>query len=134
MSIHDASHKIKAYFDSENGHTAMLIIILVAVAIGSFGLGMTLRPNGTPEVKIVSNPGLVVASAEDYKTNKAPSPQSATALTGTSGGAYVASKRGKKYYPVGCSAAKSLSAANKIYFATADEAEGKGYSLSTSCH
>ncbi len=46
---------------------------------------------------------------------------------------FVASSRGKKYYPVGCSAVKTLSQTNLVYFKDQAEAEAKGYSLSTSC-
>jgi hypothetical protein len=54
-------------------------------------------------------------------------------VTGTSSLPYVASKKGKKYYPVGCARTKSLSEANRIYFKDTTEAEAKGYTMSTSC-
>lgn len=50
-----------------------------------------------------------------------------------SSGQYVASSRGKKYYPVDCSAAKSLSPNNLIYFNSQQEAESAGYTKSASC-
>ena len=40
---------------------------------------------------------------------------------------FVASKRGKKYYPVGSAGANNLSEANKIYFPDAAAAEAAGY-------
>lgn len=40
---------------------------------------------------------------------------------------FVASKRGKKYYPVGSAGADNLSPANKIYFASREQAEAAGY-------
>ncbi|MDD5040992.1 MAG: hypothetical protein PHX87_01150 [Candidatus Peribacteraceae bacterium] len=40
---------------------------------------------------------------------------------------FVASKRGQKYYPVESASASNLSPANRIYFSTAEEAEGAGY-------
>ncbi len=40
---------------------------------------------------------------------------------------FVASTRGKKYYPVDSSGAESLSPENRVYFRTAEEAEGAGY-------
>lgn len=40
---------------------------------------------------------------------------------------FVASKRGKKYYPVNDPAAAKLSAANRVFFLTTEEAEKAGY-------
>lgn len=46
---------------------------------------------------------------------------------------FVASKIGKKYYPISCKAAESLSEKNKVYFKTEMEAQRAGYSLSERC-
>lgn len=43
------------------------------------------------------------------------------------GGGFVASSRGKKFYPAGSPAAAKLSPKNIIYFATRAEAEAAGY-------
>jgi hypothetical protein len=43
------------------------------------------------------------------------------------GVAFVASKRGKNYYPVDSSAGKRLVPDNRLYFRTAEEAEAMGY-------
>ena len=40
---------------------------------------------------------------------------------------FVASKRGKKYYPVGSSAGEQLVPENRIYFKTEEDAKGAGY-------
>lgn len=48
-------------------------------------------------------------------------------------GAFVASKKGKNYYPADCPVRKTLSLANLIFFDTFEEAESKGYKLSTRC-
>lgn len=40
---------------------------------------------------------------------------------------YVASKKGKKYYPVASRAAQSITPSNRQYFATAQEAVQAGY-------
>jgi hypothetical protein len=40
---------------------------------------------------------------------------------------FVASRRGQKYYPVESASASNLAPANRIYFRTAEEAEGAGY-------
>jgi len=44
------------------------------------------------------------------------------------GMAFVASSRGKKYYPVQSAAGEKIVPKNRIYFRTAEEAERRGYS------
>jgi len=50
-----------------------------------------------------------------------------------SSGEYVASNRGKMYYPIDCPAGDNLKPENKIYFKTSAEAEAAGYKRSASC-
>ncbi|MGC8651033.1 MAG: hypothetical protein ACP5RX_00140 [Minisyncoccia bacterium] len=46
---------------------------------------------------------------------------------------YVASSKGKYYYPIDCPLVDNLSEKNKIYFSTKEEAESKGYILNHKC-
>jgi len=46
---------------------------------------------------------------------------------------FVASKNGTKYYPVGCKSANRIKDENKIYFATAQEAELEGLTPAATC-
>ena len=46
---------------------------------------------------------------------------------------FVASKKGKYYYPTDCPLAQRLSQNNKVYFQTKQEAEAKGYQLNQKC-
>jgi len=48
-------------------------------------------------------------------------------------GSYVASKNGKKYYPLSCSGANRIKDENKIYFNTQALAESAGYSKAANC-
>lgn len=48
-------------------------------------------------------------------------------ITIPAGMRFVASKRGQKYYPVESASASALAPSNRIYFRTAQEAEGAGY-------
>lgn len=48
-------------------------------------------------------------------------------ITVPEGMRFVASRRGKKYYPVDSASASNLAPANRVYFKTAEEAEGAGY-------
>lgn len=142
MSIPDLSQKIKGFLDSPKGHDFLIILILIGTAIGSFYIGRTMRPEASPVV-IKSDPSLVVVSPEQAQIAKTtaknqpqttPLSQTASVVTSTQKGDFVASKRGKRYYPVDCSGAKTLKETNKIYFQTAAEAEQKGYTLSDSCN
>lgn len=48
-------------------------------------------------------------------------------------GPYVASKSGTKYHLVTCGGAKNIKEANKLFFATAREAEAAGYTKAANC-
>ena|SRR5258706_2684595 len=139
MSIAEAVQKIKSFLDSPKGHDVLIVIIIIATSISSFILGRTTRTEGSAVV-IRTDSSLIVDKSQEQpiiQTAAVLNTQKSSGspkMANTSGGAFVASSRGKKYYPVDCNAASSLSEANKIYFATAQEAEAKGYSLSSSCN
>ena len=48
-------------------------------------------------------------------------------------GSFVASKNGKKYYPLSCSGANRIKEENKIYFTTGEQAERAGYGKAANC-
>ena len=134
--------KIKQFFESEKGKDILIVLIVILVGLGAFGLGrlskdsssssvQTEYPNGALEQTINQGANVISAineeSGGDVITTK-----TATTTTNT-GKNYFASSRGKKYYPVECSAGKSLKQENRVYFATASDAEKAGYTLSSSC-
>lgn len=47
---------------------------------------------------------------------------------------FIASKSGTKYYPIGCGTANRINQENRIYFATEQEAQDKGYSRTATCN
>jgi len=47
--------------------------------------------------------------------------------------AFVASKNGKNYYPIDCKASDVIKEENKIFFASASDAQLAGYVLSARC-
>lgn len=47
---------------------------------------------------------------------------------------FVASKTGTKYYPPGCGSISRIKPENRIYFATEQAAEEKGYTRTTACN
>lgn len=67
-------------------------------------------------------------------TKTAPVEQKPETKTSTlTSGPIVASKNGSKYYLISCSGAKRISEANKIYFATEQDAKDAGLSPSSTC-
>jgi hypothetical protein len=73
---------------------------------------------------------LVAGQAVSTATGSFRIPLPASLLSGAgapAGARFVASKRGKKYYPVGSPGAERLSPANRVYFKTAEEAKKAGF-------
>ncbi len=161
MSIHDESPKIKSmvgtFLDSLIGQKTLIFIIITGVSVASFCLGLMSAAKDTPAVIIQTDPNLVVLNSKETDSSvtinsnsqntsataqnfgsESPKPTSIPTSTPeiktNPTGAFVASAKGKKYYPVNCPAAKNLSATNRVYFVSSAEAESKGYTLSTSCH
>lgn len=58
---------------------------------------------------------------------------SGTSTSTSEGGAFVASKSGKKYFPVTCGSSKTIKKENAVYFNTSAEAESAGYTQSVQC-
>ncbi len=58
---------------------------------------------------------------------------SSSASVGQGSGSFVASKQGKKYFPVDCGTAKSIKEENKVFFGSESEAEAAGYERSLTC-
>lgn len=81
---------------------------------------------------IISRPALRVEKdlILDLKTHLS---ETENASQYSSDQAFVASSRGKYYYPVDCSLANGLKEENKIYFRTREEAESRGYIYNTRC-
>jgi hypothetical protein len=78
--------------------------------------------SGTARVFLSGRPVLVESGSF-----RLPSNVITRAASGPVTGTFVASKRGKKYYPIGSPSAEKLSPANRVYFQTAQEAEKAGY-------
>lgn len=142
MSIQDLKQKIKDFSDSPVARDIYVILLIVLASCASFGLGRMSVSESREPIAIEYDPeiaqaGLLVPAGQNvpmYAT-KSLDKNLLTASVGSinTSGNYVASKRGKNYYAVSCTGAKTLSEANKIYFATTTEAEKAGYKKSTSC-
>lgn len=133
---------IKSFFESEKGKDVLTVIIVILVGLGSFELGKLSKENDSGGLKILS------AQTEEYqsqdenqKVNQSANAFSTTSSvskaafdTSVNGKNFFASNRGSKYYTLGCSAGKTIKQKNRIYFATGEEAQAAGYTLSSSCN
>ena len=130
--------KIKLFIESEKGKDILVVIIVILIGISSFYLGRLSKEDNTNGVKI-ENIGQEANSLDPYGSIKtlessiSLNPSISDKINNNGQGSYFASKRGKKYYPNGCSAGKSIKQENRIYFQTTAEAEKAGYTISSSC-
>ena len=97
---------------------ATVIFLMVSLA---FSLGFIMGG------KIIHHPPLVIN--KELIIN----PDEITPQASQGGHQFVASSRGKYYYPIDCSLAENLSEANKIFFSSKEEAESRGYIFQTKC-
>ena len=128
MSINHFWSKIKSKLGIDN-ITIMYLFIIIGVGIASFGLGQLSASNNI-EVKGVNENILESNSSNEIKiieTDKNISTEK------TKEKVYVASKNGKLYYGVSCSGASRIKEENKVWFATATDAEKSGYTYASSC-
>ena len=132
--------KIKHFLQSEIGKDIMIIFIILLVGVSSFFLGRSSKttPNSDLLIKYSQSPNIEAQALKSLEKG------SKTSISDTedkyvyegvdlTNRNYFASKRGKKYYPFGCSAGKSIKEENRIYFDGEEEAKSKGYTLSSSC-
>ena len=110
-------------FCKQNEKDIFLAIIIAFVALFGFGFGRLSKIEETrAPVKIenlsasVSEIGFCVAPAAETWFQK-----------------FVASKNGDKYHFPWCAGAKRIKEANKIWFATQEEAKANGYSPASNC-
>ena len=130
--------KIKHFLESEQGKDILIVLIVILVGIASFELGRLSKENASNGLKIEDSgqEANVIASGvnSSNRTNSRTNPNLGVDLnTNSSGKSFFASKKGKKYYSVDCSAGKTIKETNKIYFSTREEAESAGYELSSAC-
>ncbi|MFA6257469.1 MAG: hypothetical protein WC671_00455 [Candidatus Paceibacterota bacterium] len=119
--------KIKQFINetiqSEKGKDVLVVIIVILVGLISFELGRLSKENDQGGLKIeYTDPNLtqtanIISTVTNNKTGKN----------------FFASSKGSKYYSLGCSAGKTIKQENRVYFATGEEAEVAGYTLSSSC-
>jgi len=128
MSITNLIDKIKSNNPIDK-NTILFLFIIIGVGISSFSLGRlsinsdlgkdleisasSLSQRNTPDTILEQNNQKTIDAAKEKR--------------------YVASKNGKMYYPIGCSAAKRIKPENEIWFSSETEAEKSGYIKSSMC-
>ena len=146
MSIHDYTQKIKTFAQSPQGRDTAVVSIVILTGILCFVLGR-LSISGQEGSGVVisggavsigtslvdpSRPALTVPVQNNNNSGSLVVQNTETNTAGDS--LYVASSRGKKYYPIDCPAASGLSKKNLVYYKTASDAEKAGKTLSSSCN
>jgi hypothetical protein len=144
--------KIKLFIESKKGKDILTVIIVILVGLGCFELGRLSVENSSSDAKItVSNqpqnindqnnqvanvistqPINSVFPVKIQNSNPTGLPLASAGWAQT-GKNFFASSRGKKYYTISCSAGKTIKQENRVYFATGEEAERAGYTLSSAC-
>jgi len=101
----------------------LFIIGFLGIAL-SFSIGIIIGAN------IISRPPLII---EKELITRIEEPTIEKITTEPKEFPFVASSRGKYYYPVDCSLANGLKEENRIYFKTQQEVENNGYIYNTRC-
>ena len=129
--------KIKQFVETEQGKGILSILVIILVALGSFGLGRLSRDQVGPGIAVQEyNLANVINAVENTTTNNTKQniiKPTETTKSISAGKSFFASSRGSKYYSIGCSGGKTLKEENKVWFSTKQEAENAGYELSSTC-
>ena len=136
MSIPEAKQKIKYFLGSSKGLLFLHILVLLGVGFMSFLFGYFMKNSidnegdMVPPVKIILPENLMYKSVQS--ANIAPKTKSISSVA-LKDAQFMASKRGKNYYPISCSSGSSIKESNRVYFNSKESAENKGYKLSLQC-
>jgi hypothetical protein len=128
MSLYDFAKKCKS-------REIMAVLTIILAGFGGFGLGrLSILEKGREPLKIVY-PEEISAKIGVQNTETASVSDALSAISNNlpKGGLVVASKNGTKYYFPWCGGVKNITEANKIWFASEDEAKAKGYAPAANC-
>lgn len=118
MTIPEPVQKFKGV-----GRELLIPAIVVLVGVSCFALGRLSAPK--------EGSGLTIYYPPNYAALMGQSNANVASVAGSN--IVVASKLGSKYFYPDCSGAKSISEANKITFASPDEAKKAGYAPAANC-
>ena len=125
--------KLKTHLQSDQ---VFIILILVLVSVGSFGLGrLSILPtnhDSDPGVaRVLITPSSGIGSSIDTTPRDSPVPT--VDRNETLPQPVVASRSGTKYHSLTCPGASQIKAANRIEFASPAEARAAGYTPAANC-
>lgn len=120
--------------------TVYVAFLLVLVGFGSFGLGrLSVVGEGVPvatsssRVSLVATSTVLVPATTTFPVIGAAVVVPVATPTAVPPRSIVASKSGSKYYLTTCAGAKRIKDANKVFFATKEEAIAAGYEPAANC-
>lgn len=95
--------------------------------------GIIFIPEGSPTLPCEHYPNIPkVTEKHDVVSDKTPvTPSSVPSQSKNM--PFVASQKGKSYYPIACNGARRIKEENRVYFTSTSEAEQRGYTLSKTC-
>lgn len=130
MSIQEVSTKFKGFASNTE---YMLTILIIVVSCLSFYLGRVSVSERGEGIPVASDAPASAIQFQQRATSEALSTTSPSVPVALEQGKYVASKKGTKYHLPWCTGAKQITDANKIWFATKEEAENAGYAPASNC-
>lgn len=105
----------------------LVMAVLLAASSASFGLGYLAGESGAGASRVTIEIAPELEAREDREGRRAGEGE------GESGGAYVASKNGTKYYLPTCAGAERINEENRVWFASVAEAQAAGYGPAANC-
>ncbi|PJE57667.1 MAG: hypothetical protein COU82_00720 [Candidatus Portnoybacteria bacterium CG10_big_fil_rev_8_21_14_0_10_38_18] len=115
-------------FIKNNGSDSFVIIVIILVALISFGIGRLTSPKTEP----IQIKNLEKASIEDIEI-KDQGKVYPPATEQSDVGRVVGSKNSDKYHLPDCPGAKQISEQNKVWFDSIEAAEKAGYKPAANC-
>ena len=139
MNIHDFTDKIKSRrvgaLDWAQKRRNMLIFsgIILGCSISSFFIGYVARAETVKLDPVVINCPLNAYAGTPNEASFAVGVDTGNQSLGSLTGSFVASKNGKKYYPLSCPSVQRIKQENKIFFSSEAEAKGAGLEPAAGC-
>lgn len=137
MTIADIQERGKQVLGRIPPHVAT-VAILVLSTTAAFGLGILAgrdleQAQGAGKGFWIENMASSSSQAAATVTGLPKAPPSKALSTPPSGGGFVASKNGTKYYLSSCSGAGRIKESNKVWFTSKEDAETAGYTPASNC-
>jgi hypothetical protein len=124
------AYNIPELLRTRKAQDVLVVLIIVLVGAGSFGLG---RLSGEQPIAPVTLRTPEPRTAEQPATPERQTAAAITSVPAPATGNYVASKSGSAYHLPWCPGAQRIKDENKIWFDTKEAAEAAGYHPASNC-